>query len=86
MLEADRVELFLGYWTRHDRGRRTRSGQSDGEFQRIERAVRAGDAWVTGSILVSRRKLDQRKRIIESRIGLARVIDNFDGSVPHGGD
>ena len=72
MLEADRVELLLGDRAGHHRGGRAGAGEADGDLQRIERAVRAGDARMAGNVGLRRIELDQRQRIIERGVRLAR--------------
>ena len=41
---------------------------------------------MTRHIAFEDRDLDERKRIIEGGVRLARVLDNLDRPVPHGGD
>ena len=86
MLEADAVQLFLRDRPGDDRSRRAGAGETDGKLQRIERAVRAGDAGMPRNVSLGGGKLDQRQRIIEGRVGLTWVVDHFDRAVPYGRD
>ena len=83
MLEADSVQLFLRNWTSHHRGRRAGAGQTDGQLQRIERAVRARDTRMAGNITRGGGKLDQRQRIIEGPVRLAWIVDHLDRAIPY---
>ena len=50
MLEADRVELLLGDRAGDHRRGRARARKADRELERVERAMRAGDARVAGNV------------------------------------
>ena len=58
MLETDCVKLLLGNRTGNDSGRGARSRETDGKLERIERAVRSGDAWLSRDVTPRRRNLD----------------------------
>ena len=55
MLEADRIKLLLGDRPGDDGGRRAGSGEPDGDLERIERAMRAGDARMARRVGLRRR-------------------------------
>ena len=44
----------------------------------------ARDRRMTGHVAVGGGHLNQWKRIVERRIGLARIVDDLDRAVPHG--
>ena len=52
-------------------GGRARARQPDRELERIERAMRAGDARVAGDVGLGRQQLDQRQADVEGAVGLA---------------
>ena len=57
-------------------GRGARAGQADRELERIERAMRAGDARAGPATSPSADgDLDERQRDVERGVGLARVVD-----------
>jgi len=83
VLEADGVELFLGYRPGDDRSGRAGASETDGKLQSVERAMGSGYTGVTGQVLFGRRNLDQGKGEIERGIGLTRVVHDFDRSIPN---
>ena len=46
----------------------------------------AGDAGMAGNVGLGRAQLDYRQAVIKGGVGLARVVDQLDGAVPHRAD
>ena len=87
MLEADGVELLLGHRAGDDCGGRAGARKPDGELQRIERAMRAGDARMPRHVRLGRSETWIRgSAYVERRVRLPRIIDDLDRAVPDGGD
>ena len=86
MGEADRVKLFLGDRASDHRRGRAGAGKAHRDLERIERAMRAGDARMAGHVGLGRRDLDQRQAESNARVRLARIVDELDRPVPDARD
>jgi hypothetical protein len=86
MGEADRIELLLGHRTGDYGGGRAGTRQADRKFERIERAMRSGDAGMAGHRVFRRKQLEQGQADVERRIGFVRIGDDLDRPVPYGLD
>ena len=86
VLEADRVELLFRHWAGNHRRCRPGSRQSDRDFQQIERGVGARHARVAGDVGPGRVNLDEGQPKVERGVGLPRVFNQLDRSVPNGRD